>query len=319
MPDKKMKVLDDVEAARELGLPLTEEELAAFTPVPDPDAPAPSPVPVSTAPEKLNQEQQDTQEKQTQEKQTQEKQPSEQQPISEEERRRQWQSKADKAEQERLRLAQENEILRQIALQNRVIQQQVLGGAQTPSPVQPEAVKEPLLSDYIDDDYDAQSAFDGRTKSGRAYQKYMADREQYILTQAETRAEQRVFSKLQQNEQQKLVIARAARLIEKYPQFRDTLTGQPDYERIKQELFESSGNDPDDWVTLADIRLGKKQETTKGSPASDVIEQIERNAQQPQSVVSIPSAPPVAPVEISDEDKAMIAVFGDSWVIPRNS
>ncbi|MBU2249072.1 MAG: hypothetical protein KKD77_20160 [Gammaproteobacteria bacterium] len=168
------------------------------------------------------------------------------QPSEEELKRRGFQAEAERSKQKAEQLTRENEILRQIALQNRALQQQ----QRPPEPEEPK-FKEPRLEDYIKD-YDPD---EGISLTDNRYQAYLRDRDNYLVNVATHNATTQTRREIETSQRQATTMARAKRLAEKYPyEFKDPLTGEPDLNRIQAWLTSLPSDDTDDWVTLREFQ-----------------------------------------------------------------
>ena len=237
-----------------------------------------------------------------------------------EERAKRHQSRADRAEHQLKMIQQENEALKsRIQELTGVVQtlQQFMSkyGMNAPQvegksqETVEEDSKPPRLEDFIDEDYDPADAFDLRTKSGKAYHRWLEARERWLVEQAEKRAARKVEEKLKTETQMESVRRRAQRLAEKYPEFRDPLTGEPDYNKIQNWIVQVSQNQGDDeWVLFKefqDFKAGK----FKPSIEEETVKKIEEQASKPSSVSAATQAAP-KPRTVPKEYEDLIKVFG---------
>lgn len=187
-----------------------------------------------------------------------------------------WQSKYDKTTYEKQlleeRLAREEK--------ERQFLYQTLTGmtAQQQPQQQTQEKKEPVLNDFINtSDYNSLDALDPSTASGQAYQQFQEARMDWKTEQNLVK-----FQQKQQEERKSQVAMKQAKVLaDRYPEFRNALTGQPDMTRISEFMDELSNSDQETlWADLYAFKTGK---TTNTRPMGD---QIGRKANQVQSVSS---------------------------------
>lgn len=249
--------------------------------------------------------------------------------ISEEERkRRSFQAENEKIKQdlERFRLEQqalqrdiEVERAKSNALMNMLSGMSTLRGDQ-PEPkkaAKAKAEKEPELWDFIKaDDYDRDEALDPRTPSGQAWSKYNRAIQRY--ESAQTFKQQQ--AEAQEVQAREITLKNAKDLADAYPEFKNVLTGQPDFDKIN-EWLDSLGKT--DWVTLKKS-LDKKPSVANGhatvvAPPSPEAE-IARRASRPASVatqasnVETPSSKKFSP-----EVEGLHKLFGGSIALPADA
>jgi hypothetical protein len=313
MPEKKMQVIDDpMKAMAKAGhskvvLP-PDADPEGFVPT-EPQQPDPEPVveetgsPVDTPPAEPQEPAEPTETGSPE--------------MSWEDRAKLWQSNYEKqrtaSKEEAERLKQENELLRAVMTRTRPAE---------PVPAQPTQpvpeIKEPMLEDYIGEDYEAADAFDARTKSGKAYQKFMRDRDRWFAQHIEEQAVQRVRQETETDRKRTLVQQRGERLVSKYPQYRDPLTGEIDFPRINRELFASAQDDPDDWLMYAEFLEFKKGVTPDNGVTTtpDMVSQIEKTASLPSSVVTSTPSTRKPERKVPDKLNKLASVWGQLELPP---
>lgn len=162
-----------------------------------------------------------------------------------EEQRRTWQSEAGKAKAEAAALAEKTRLLEQ---QNQMLMATMTGlqnlQSQQPQPQMAKPEQEPELFNFIQRDaYEPSEAFDPSTTSGDAYAKYQRAVARWESKQ--TFAQQQ--RELEERNAQELTRKQAQDLAAAYPEFRNPINGQPNYQAIQAWMDDLSKRD---WVQL---------------------------------------------------------------------
>ena len=236
--------------------------------------------------------------------------------MSWEDRAKSWQSNFTKTQQELQNtqkelevLKQQTELFRTVALRNNQPQQY-----QPPQQVQaPETVEEqePQLTNYVSDP-------EYVNVTDPNYQRYVRDVSAFHSRRAATEAINQYQKTQKTQTKREVALTRAKRLANRFPEYRDPFTGEPDLVKIQQDLF-ADNDDPDEWVRYAEFRKGVKSQQANGkSPQvapnnADVVDQMNKAASVPSSVVSGTPANNET-IEPDDDDKEMTKLFGKSWV-----
>lgn len=226
-----------------------------------------------------------------------------------EDKRRGWQSKAEKEKADREKIETELALLRQVALQNRALNQFV---GQQAQPATQQQNPEPKLSDFVHPD-----DMGDITPADSRYQQYQQKREQWLMENAMNRAIEQFTAQQAQQQKQQLAEARARKLAAEFPEFTDPFTGQPDYVKIQDWMaqFDSAGDDS--WVQLRRFQEYSKQAgSTTNSKQSLDPEQIERAASAPLTIATAPQATAPVEKEIPPSIKRLGKSFGNIVLPP---
>jgi len=159
---------------------------------------------------------------------------------------RQVQSAADKVRSESDKVI--NDLKEQVNSQN--IQMQTMmsvvqGNQQVKNQPSQKEPGQPKLQDYVSDlgdDFDQAEILDTRTKSGRAYTKFMDDRDQWLRQDIL----QKTQANINNNQQNEIVMGRARDFANANPEYKN-FDGTPNTEKIQNFLASAASSD---WVKL---------------------------------------------------------------------
>lgn len=219
------------------------------------------------------------------------------------ERAKRWQQTAEQRRVEYEREKARGDALTQALEATRALVQRI--GLPEVKPTEP--TKEPKISDFTQGiTFDKYDAFDPQTQSGIAYQRYQEAREKWVIGEAVAKSRDAIKSETKRESQQTMLQKRARKLADKYPQFKDPLSGEPDYEKIKgwlNQVSEKAGDD--EWLTFMEYLdwKGKKNGATVKAET-----RLDRAANKAGSVAS--TTPVEDEVELSEDDKAFGKYFG---------
>lgn len=207
-----------------------------------------------------------------------------QQEISQDEvSRRQVQSERDKLRIEVEESNRKNEYLMQmmagISGSRNASNDNGVNNSVTPSPVN---LKEPLLSDYINEsDYDPEDAGDPRSRSGIAERKLQGALRSYDRDTMKREIKQEVADEHKTLTQRDAAMKQAVALATRYPsQFANPFTGEPDLNKVQSFIQKiSTSNEENLWVDLYEFEQNKSGKP-KPTDTPNILEKINSKANQ---------------------------------------
>ncbi len=218
----------------------------------------------------------------------------EQSQISKEEvSRRQEQSESDKLKTQVEEANRKNEYMMQMMAgivnpQNSL--NTVTGTSMQNNPVKQSDLKEPQLSDFINEsDYEPDEANDPRTRSGRAYNKFQSSTRVYDRETLKRELKQEVRDESQQLNQQNSALRQAQALAAKYPEFQNPFTKEPDLTKIQNFIQNLSSSDEENlWVDLYEFNKSKPGDSGKSQlqNSENVLQNIGSKANKVSTVTS---------------------------------
>lgn len=243
--------------------------------------------------------------------------------LTPEERARRWQSTADKAkaelERERMRAQIAQEQAEAMRVHAEYLKQQY-ANMQPPKP-QAQVPKRPEVQDFIvQGSWDPAEAGDPSTPSGQAMLRYNEALADWKVDQRLTQERRKWEQEQQTREQEQLSRRKAMAFVNKFPEFKNPLTGEPDYPRIQQALTGLMSNMGDDeWARYYEV-FGKNGGGSTAPPptpmsAAQMTQQINKAASKPSSVAAA-GVVKDTPAEVPKELKNLQKFFGDKIDLP---
>lgn len=166
-----------------------------------------------------------------------------------------------------------------------------LNQANAPVQQQPlqQDLKEPQLSDFINEsDYDPDDANDPRTRSGRALGKYNSALRVHDRVVLKSELKQEVLQDQQQLNQQSSALKQAHALANKYPEFKNPFTQEPDIQKIQAFIQSLSSSDEENlWADLYEFKQSKSGKSNQNlNTNGNIMDKIGSKANQVSSVAA---------------------------------